>query len=113
MEDKNIDFKELRHVKSENTTIGEFVSDLLTKRKVDAVRIGEIIKSSEKNNKATAVRVASETRCILIHKSFGHRYIFVTVTKLVFVCLKAKPQRYQLQEKTLVICLARNQHLTF
>ena len=50
LEDKNIDFKELRHVKSENTTIGEFVSDLLTERKVDAVRIGDIIKSSEKNN---------------------------------------------------------------
>ena len=47
LEDKNIDFKELRHVKSENTTIGEFVSDLLTERKVDAVRIGDIIRQRQ------------------------------------------------------------------
>ena len=78
LKDKNIDFKELRHVKSENTTIGEFVSDLLTKRKVDAVRIGDIIRQRQSD-------LASETPCILIHKSFGHRYIFVTVTETSYV----------------------------
>jgi hypothetical protein len=82
LDDKNIDFKELRQVKNQNTTIGEFISALLTEREVDDVRIEEIIKSSETNNQTTAVRVASETPCILIHNTFAHRYIFVTVTIL-------------------------------
>ena len=53
-------------VKNQNTTIGEFISALLTEREVDDVRIEEIIKSSETKNQTTAVRVASETPCILI-----------------------------------------------
>jgi hypothetical protein len=44
LDDKNIDFKELRQVKNQNTTIGEFISALLTEREVDDVRIEEIIK---------------------------------------------------------------------
>ena len=49
-------------MKSENTTIREFVSDLLTEREVDAVRIREIIKSSEKPAVRNALKVGKKRK---------------------------------------------------